>query len=97
MLGGMRIHWVMAPKKGKGTSKGKLPAKKAQNKRPAIEISESEDEGSMDDQRVIHKQLEALEALERAHGLSPGGLGTQVWVQVQRARWHAMGHNRVFR
>lgn len=71
----------MALKKGQGVSKGKRPAKKFQSKRPAIEISESKDEGSMDDQRIIWEQLVAL---ERAHGLSPGGPG----VVSSRARGH---------
>lgn len=60
----------MAPKKGQGKSKGEQPVKKVPPKRPPIDISESEDEGESEDQRVI---LEQLAELERAHGLSPGG------------------------
>lgn len=43
----------MAPKKGVGASKGKQPARKAPTKRPAVELLDSDDEGSKEDQRIL--------------------------------------------
>lgn len=73
------IFWL--PNTGAGV-KGNQPAKKVQPKRPAIVRSESEDEREMEDQRII---LEQLEALEKAQGLSPGGVvpaGSRVCARV---------------
>lgn len=60
---------AMAPRKV-GKKKGKQLSKKVTQKWPAPPISDSEDEGDREDQRVILKQHAAL---ERAQGLSPGG------------------------
>lgn len=78
----------MAPKKGVGTFKGKQLARKALPKRPAIEISELENESDFEDQRII---LEQLEALERVQGLSPRGptpssAGRWGWMMRQAAQ-----------
>lgn len=77
----------MAPKKGRGNKKGKQPAKTVQAKRPAIELSESEDE-SEQDQRIISEQLKAF---ERVQGLSPGGVvlavsGAWGWITREMAQ-----------
>lgn len=71
----------MAPKKGGGKSKGKQPSKKTLLKGPAIELSESEDEGDIEDQQVI---LEQLVALKQAQGLLLGG-------PISLGKW-ATGH-----
>lgn len=79
----------IATKKVSGPSKGKQPAKKAQPKRPAIALSDLEDEGGVEDHKII---LDKLAALERAEGLTHGGSlaldstprGQMTWQVAQR-------------
>lgn len=61
---------IMAPKKGSGKSKGKQPANKVPQKRPAEPVPRDQNQGDLEEQRLI---LLELEAMEKAQGISPGG------------------------
>lgn len=89
----------MASKKGGGKPKGKQPAKKVPQKRPAIDLSDSEDDDGVEDQRVILQQLAALEEVQ---GLSPGwpvcigkGAKGHVTRQMAQNQFQAQVHYRL--